>query len=138
MNITPAIKDAFEKAVKVRENAYAPYSKFKVGSAIKFKNSDEIFVGCNVENISFGATICAERNAILNSIAVQQQQDIEFIVVVSDNEPPVTPCGMCLQVIKEFAKDDIDIYMANTKEIKMVMKLSELLPNPFTSFTPGN
>lgn len=138
MNITPILKEAFEKAVNVRENAYAPYSKFKVGSAIKFKNSNEIYVGCNVENISFGATICAERNAILNAVAVQKKQDIEFVVVVSDNKPPVTPCGMCLQVIKEFAKDDIDIYMADTKEINRVMKLSELLPNPFTSFTPGN
>jgi homotetrameric cytidine deaminase len=137
MNVSTLVKKAHELATNVRENAYAPYSKFKVGSAIKFKEHDEIFVGCNVENISFGATICAERNAILNSVAKLKKQEIEFVVVVSENDPPVTPCGMCLQVIKEFASDDIDIYVGNSKEVTRVIKLNELLPNPFTSFTPG-
>lgn len=134
MKVDPIVEDAYQKAVAVRENAYAPYSDFKVGSAIKFKGHDEIFVGCNVENISYGATICAERNAILNSVSKLKKQDIEFVVVVSDNNPPVSPCGMCLQVIQEFSKSDIKIYLGDTKGISKELTLSQLLPNPFTAF----
>ena len=117
----------------MQQNAYAPYSKFKVGSALKLKKHDDIIVGCNVENASFGATICAERSAILNAIARYGKSEIEFIVVVTDLDDPAVPCAQCLQVICQFADGDLPIYLGNEKGIISKIKLEELLPRPFNS-----
>ena len=133
MDVSDIVSEAYEKAKKVQQNAYAPYSKFKVGSALKLKNHDDIIVGCNVENASFGATICAERSAILNSVARHGKKELEFLVVVTDLDDPAVPCAQCLQVICQFADGKLPVYLANSKNVVSKVDLEELLPRPFNS-----
>ena len=135
MNITDDIKASYQLALDVRLKAHAPYSNFKVGSAVKFKGHDQIFVGCNVENASYGGCICAERNAILNSVATIGKSEIEYVVVVTQQEEPAVPCALCLQTFAEFYDPDVPVYLANLKEITRVVTFKELLPIPFNSFT---
>jgi cytidine deaminase len=132
MEVKPIVKAAYEKAKSAQSKAHAPYSNFHVGSAIKFKNNDEIFSGCNVENASFGATVCAERGAIQTGIGVLGKQEIEFVVVVTNTDPAIGPCGLCLQVISEFAKKETPIYLSNQKEIQSSSTFGELLMVPFS------
>jgi cytidine deaminase len=122
---------AFGIALKARENAYAPYSGFKVGAALAVKGSEKIFAGCNVENASYGATICAERTAIVSVVASEGKVDFDFCVVVTDSEPASPPCAMCLQVFSEFCPPDFPIYLATPNGIEKKMLLKELLPVPF-------
>lgn len=114
----PLIRAAWE----VRERAHAPYSKFHVGAAILA--GGEVFTGCNVENLSYGLTICAERVAVGSAIAAGARR-IEAVAVVADTAVPVSPCGACRQVLAEFG--DPWICLANREE-RMVFRLSELLP----------
>jgi len=132
MEVDKLIQTAYEKAKKAQSHAHAPYSKFNVGAAIKFKNNDEVFTGCNVENASFGATVCAERGAIQTGIGVLGKQEIEFIIVVTDTNPAIGPCGLCLQVISEFAKKDTPIYLSNQNEIQTMATFGEFLSAPFS------
>ena len=122
-------------AKKTRDNAYAVYSNFHVGAAIGIKGSDTIYPGCNVENISFGATICAERNAILNTVALNGKVELDYVVVVCDTDPVTVPCGLCLQFMSEFSKADMPVYLSNLKGIQKVMKFGELMPAPFDTLT---
>ena len=116
------------EAKKAREQAYAPYSNFKVGAAV-LTSGGKIFTGCNIENASYGLSICAERAAIFNAVSSGHKNFIK-IAVVTDSEPPSSPCGACRQVIFEFG-DDIEVVMANLKgDIKM-MKIDELLKDGF-------
>ncbi len=121
----------FKKALEARNNAYAPYSGFKVGAALAVKGMDRLFSGCNVENASYGGTICAERTAIVSSIAVLGKVDLEFCVVVTDSVPPSPPCALCLQVFSEFCDPDFPIYLATLKGIEKKFFLRDLLPVPF-------
>ncbi len=121
----------FEMAVAARKNAHCPYSKYQVGAAVKFKKSKQIFSGCNVENSSYGATICAERNAIISGVAAVGAQQIECLVLVTDNKDVVSPCAMCLQVISEFCDGHTEIHLANLKGIQKKVLFKELLPRPF-------
>ena len=117
-----------EKAArKVRERAYAPYSNFQVGAALE-STSGKVFTGCNVENISYGLTICAERNAVFAAIAAGVRS-FRRIVVVADSLEPVTPCGACRQVLSEFS-ETMDIISINLDGKKYRANLSELLPRP--------
>ena len=125
------LQQAFTTALNVRNKAHAPYSKFLVGAALKVKGSDQLFVGCNVENMSFSATICAERNALFNAIANVGKVPLEYMVVVADISPFIIPCGMCLQVLTEFCPSDFPIHLANLGGIQKKMNLGELLPSPF-------
>src|SRR4249920_78764 len=94
-----------EAAAKVMKNAHAPYSKFRVGSAILLTNG-KIFSGCNVENASYGMTNCAERTAIFSAVAeLGPKIAIRAVSVVNDQEVPCSPCGACRQVIYEFGPD---------------------------------
>ncbi len=111
----------------VRERAYAPYSSFKVGAAVR-ADSGELFVGCNVENASYGATICAERNAILAMVAAGQRS-IASIAVFTDAETLAMPCGLCRQVISEF-QHEAELIVANPRE-QRVLRFSEIFPEPF-------
>jgi cytidine deaminase len=124
-------EELFRMALKVRENSYSPYSRFKVGAALKLKGVETPILGTNVENSSYGATICAERSAILAAIAQFGKVPFEALAVVADCEPYVVPCAACLGVIAEFCDPDFPIYCANLKGIQKVFKLKELLPSPF-------
>jgi cytidine deaminase len=124
------IQDFFKKAQEVRERSYSPYSHCKVGAAIK-TSSGKIYVGCNVENASYGATVCAERTAIQCAIADQGSLEIQEIMVVTEATPPWPPCGMCRQVIAEFCKSP-KIYLANLMGDYQVLQWQELYPHSFT------
>lgn len=132
MKVDSIVTKAYELAIKAQDNAYAPYSKFHVGAAIKLKNIDEIITGCNLENASFGATVCAERAGIQTANTKYGKPDIEFIVVVSNTQPAIGPCGLCLQVISEFASADLPIYFANRNEIQRMVTFGDILSSPFS------
>lgn len=104
-----------KEAKKVRKNAYTPYSKFKVGAAVVC-SSGKIYTGCNVENASFGLTICAERNAIASAVASGEKK-ITAIAIVADTDILTPPCGACRQVIYEFGKT-ATVLLANLKRGK--------------------
>lgn len=127
MTVPPAL---LEVARAARANAHAPYSGFRVGAAIRLANG-AVFGGCNVENASYGATICAERGAICAAIAGQGTIVIEEVLVLSDGIPPWPPCGMCRQVIAEFAAPDCLIYCANEGGETFVQSFKTLFPRGF-------
>jgi len=121
------VNKLFEEALKVREKAYAPYSKYKVGAAV-LTTDDEIISGCNVENASYGLTICAERNAIFSAVA-RGKTNFKSILIVAEGNGLAKPCGACRQVMNEFG--DFDVYLANTKGDIEKTTVSELLPKSF-------
>ena len=109
--------------------AYCPYSRFPVGAAVRARDG-ALFAGCNVENASFGLTVCAERNAIFNAVAAGAR-DLVALVVYTPTPSPVTPCGACRQVLSEFAPGaDVICVCAGPK--RLTFKASDLLPNAFT------
>ncbi len=122
------INELINNAIKAREHSYSPYSKFKVGAALKTKNG-KVFTGCNIENSSYGLSICAEREAVFKAIS-SGEKDLDTIVVVTDSNKLITPCGACRQVIWEFSKD-LTIVVANLKGKKKKFKIKELLAHPF-------
>ena len=111
----------------VRERAYAPYSSFLVGCALRAENG-ELYVGCNVENASYGATICAERSAILAMIAAGQRW-LRSLAVFTDAETLAMPCGLCRQVISEFQRDAL-LIVVNPRR-RRVLQFTEIFPEPF-------
>lgn len=116
-------------ARRAREQAYAPYSRnFLVGAAALSKEG-KIFAGCNIENASFGATVCAERVAVFKAIS-EGCRDLVAIAVIADTSRPIPPCGLCRQVIAEFARD-AEVIMANMSGDIEIMSLRELLPRVF-------
>lgn len=123
------ILEYVDKAIAARENAYAPYSKFKVGAVVVDENGNEI-AGANIENGSYGLSNCAERSAIF-AAASKGMRKIKLIAVVADTTEPVSPCGACRQVIKEFADDDTIIILGNLKRDYKLMTMEELLPYGF-------
>lgn len=123
------ILEYVDKAIMARENAYAPYSKFKVGAVLVDENGNEIS-GANIENGSYGLSNCAERSAIF-AAASKGMRKIKLIAVVADTTGPVSPCGACRQVIKEFADDDTIIILGNLKRDYKLMTMEELLPYGF-------
>lgn len=118
----------FLKAKEARLLAYAPYSDFSVGAAL-LTTTGEIFTGCNVENASYGLTICAERVAVTKAVSTGFN-DFQAIAIYADQEGPVSPCGACRQVLSEFG-GETDVIMGNAKGIQMIMKVQELLPTVF-------
>ncbi len=128
MNELSAEQAALVAAARaVRERAYAPYSSFRVGSAVRAENA-AIFLGCNVENASYGATICAERTAILTMVAAGLRS-VESIAVFTDAETLAMPCGLCRQVISEFQRDAV-LIVANPRQHR-VLRFAEIFPEPF-------
>lgn len=115
-------------AKDVRENSFAPYSKFKVGSAVVTKEGTT-YTGCNVESASFGLTVCAERVAIWKAIS-EGERDLAEIVVVADTEKLTPPCGVCRQIIWEFC-GDVPVTLANLHGDVETISMKELLPRAF-------
>jgi cytidine deaminase len=107
--------------------AYAPYSNFRVGAALESESGD-VYVGCNVENASYGLTICAERSAVCAAVAAGARQ-IRRVVVVSDSDPPAAPCGACRQVLSEFGRDFRIDAVGSRRSVSWTM--AELLPAAF-------
>ena len=124
------IKELYNAAKEVKERAYAPYSNFYVGSALRTK-SGKIFAGCNVENSSYGVTICAERNAIFKMVS-EGEQEISSILVIGDTEKFLPPCGACRQVIAEFSKEDTSVLMCNKYGDIKESTVGEILPFGFS------
>lgn len=121
-------RQLYEMALKAKEYAYAPYSGFKVGAAV-LTSDGMVFLGCNIENASYSATICAERVAVFKAIS-EDKKNIIKIAIASDSNDFTFPCGVCLQVINEFMPNGEIILGKDIDNIK-VYKLSELLPNAF-------
>lgn len=126
------------EALAARKQAYAPYSKFKVGAALLLSDpfsdaadSPTIIRGCNMENASYGAAICAERTAIAQAIA-SGHRHFYAIAVATAGPEPAAPCGLCLQVLVEFC-EELDILLCNLSGKRRKTKLSKLLTKPFRS-----
>jgi cytidine deaminase len=132
-SLTPDQQKLAAAAIEVRERAYAPYSKFHVGAALETADGT-VFKGCNVENISYGATICAERNAVLQAVAAGHTK-FKAIAVVADLPGPITPCGMCRQVLGEFG-GGTQVICTNLKGDALVTTVADLLPHAF-NFDPS-
>jgi cytidine deaminase len=125
MDIAPLI----ELARQAREQAYAPYSRFAVGAALLDKDG-RVFTGCNVENLSFGLSLCAERNAVFAAVA-QGCRDFQAIAIVADADEAISPCGACRQVLVEFSPE-MEVFTANLNGKIFHSTLSELLPRAKT------
>ena len=132
----PTVAQSVQCAIDARARAYAPYSRFAVGAAIAIEGVDHPIVGCNVENVSFGATVCAERVALLTAIAQYGVRRVEHVVVLSDRDDPVVPCALCLQVAREFCRPTVPIHLANLGGVVRTLTLDQLLPHRFSEFTP--
>ena len=122
-------KDLVKSANEIKRNAYAPYSNFHVGAAL-IGNSGKVYTGVNIENSSYGATICAERTAILKAIS-EGEKKIKVLAIASDSEDFTFPCGICRQIILEFADEDLVILCSNNKGEYKVYNLNDFLPNAF-------
>ncbi len=125
------IRALYESAARTRALSYSPYSGQKVGAAIRTR-SGRVYGGCNVENSSFGATVCAERVAIQSAIAAEGHIQIEEILVITNATPPWPPCGMCRQVIAEFAPGTVIVHAANLKGEIESKTLDRIFPEAFT------
>jgi cytidine deaminase len=117
-------------AMQARENAHAPFSKFKVGAAVE-DASGRIHSGCNVENATYGLTICAERVAIFKAVS-EGARGFRRVAVVADTESLTPPCGACRQILWEFC-GDVEIVLANLNGKAETMRLGALFPRPFDS-----
>lgn len=115
------------QALAVRNHAYVPYSHFAVGAAVE-TTSGRVFTGCNVENASYGLTICAERLAIFQAVAAGETS-LRRLAVVADSPEPVAPCGACRQVMVEFGITEVMMY--NTAGLCKKVEIAELLPYAF-------
>ena len=124
------VDSLIQSARDAREHAYAPYSGFKVGAAI-LAESGKVYMGCNVENASYGLTVCAERVAIQNAVSLGERR-ITAVAIVAGEDTIGRPCGACLQVVKEFAVNlDIPIITACADGSHDIHSLAEYLPFPF-------
>ena len=125
----PGDEQLVKVAALARERAYAPYSKYKVGAAIRTRRG-KIHSGANVENASYGLTVCAERCAVFAAVAAGDTRDYEAIAIVIDGPELPSPCGACRQVLWEFSPDT-RVLLATTGGLRRATTLRELLPDAF-------
>lgn len=124
-------KQMAEEALKALQNAYSPYSKKRVGASVLFTNG-KTYSGCNIENASFGGTVCAERVAIWKGISeCTSKEKITEIVVASLEDSPWPPCGFCRQVIAEFCTEDTVVRLINPQNHEVQYKFKNLFPEAF-------
>jgi cytidine deaminase len=126
--MTQPPRDLLDTANEAWKNAYAPYSKFQVGAALRTP-SGNIYKGANIENASYGLTRCAEQSAI-QAMASHGERTFTEIVVYTEDDPPASPCGACRQILFEFGKD-ATVYMVNHKNKLKVFTVRDLLPDGF-------
>lgn len=124
-----AIAALIAVAAQAREHAHAPYSRFTVGAAV-VADDDGVFFGANVENASYGLSLCAERAAIASAVSGGARR-IKAIVLVTETDPPSPPCGACRQWLAEFGNDDLQIILARPNGCHRKTRLGDLLPLPF-------
>ena len=118
------------KTLGLLKNSYSPYSNFKVASSVITKDN-KFFGGVNVENSSYGLTMCAERNAIFNAISNGiKKENIDYLILVSESKKKIFPCGACLQVLSEFLGEDTDVIIQENNNIS-IYKLKSLIPFSF-------
>ncbi len=129
VRLSKAEQELVSAALSVRKRAYAPYSRFKVGAALRIAEG-KIFLGCNVENASYGATVCAERHAVGCAVA-EGCKDFIQLAIATSSSPPSPPCGICRQVLGEFAPK-LKIILVNTKGEFVRTRLDKLLPLAFS------
>jgi cytidine deaminase len=129
VNVTAERAALVAAARAVRRRAHAPYSKFKVGAAVRDERG-QIHVGCNVENASYGLTVCAERNAVAAAVAAGSRR-LRAVAVASGAHPPASPCGACRQVIAELGGADTEVLIAGATGAARRTTLGALLPRTF-------
>ncbi|WDF83788.1 cytidine deaminase [Lacticaseibacillus pabuli] len=117
------------QAITARNNAYVPYSHFKVGAAVQTEDGT-VYTGANIENASYGLTMCAERNAIFAAVCAGARK-IAAIAVVADTDDGVSPCGACRQVMTEFTQPNTPVYLGNLHDTIEDTTVGELLPGAF-------
>ncbi len=122
------MKDLVESAIQAREHAYAPYSQFRVGAALRAA-SGRVYVGVNVENAAYPAGICAERTALVSAVAAGERQ-FEAIAIVTDTPEPSSPCGVCRQMLAEFGVG-LKVTLATVHGAAIETTLDALLPRAF-------
>ena len=128
MNLDPAVAALIEAARAARLHAHAPFSRFLVGAALLGADG-RVFTGCNVENATYGLTVCAERVAVFKAVS-EGYRSFTRIAVVADTDEPTPPCGACRQILWEFG-GDLEAILANLTDYKAVHRLRDLLPYPF-------
>ena len=126
--MTPDTDELVRLALDARERAWAPYSKFRVGAALRTADG-RVFTGANVENASYGLSICAERTAVATAVAAGAREIVE-IAIAAPVTPPAAPCGMCRQTLAEFSRE-LPITLVNDLGERISTSLEELLPRAF-------
>lgn len=126
----PPSPDLLDAALAVRENAYVPYSRFKVGAAIRAA-SGAVYAGCNVENVAYPQGTCAEAGAIALMVASGETR-IDEVLVVADSTAPTPPCGGCRQKLREFAGPGVKVTMTTLEGKSLTMSMEDLLPGAFS------
>lgn len=127
--------ELLDRACAVRAHAYAPYSRFRVGAAAQCRDG-RVFIGCNVENASYGLTVCAERNALCAAVAAGcQPGDVVRIAIIGDTDEPISPCGACRQFMLELGGDGLHVTLANLHADTHETTAGALLPGAFTLAT---
>jgi cytidine deaminase len=131
MKTIPMNEALKQKAIDAMSKSYSPYSKHQVGAAIRLSNG-KVYSGCNVENSSFGGTVCAERVAVWKAVS-EEGPDVQVVevAVATKASPPWTPCGLCRQVIQEFASKDCTVHLVNTVGEVKSFTHAELFPHGF-------
>nr|WP_281272336.1 cytidine deaminase [Neobacillus piezotolerans] len=122
-------KELIQEAIKAREFAYIPYSKFAVGAALLSKDG-QVFRGCNIENAAYSMTNCAERTAIFKAVS-EGITEFKAIAIVADTDRPCSPCGACRQVIAELCGPEVDIILTNLKGEVLRVRSEDILPGAF-------
>ncbi|WP_443029672.1 cytidine deaminase [Sporolactobacillus sp. KGMB 08714] len=117
-------------AIRIRKNAYVPYSHFSVGACLVTKQG-KTYLGCNIENASYGLSNCAERTAFFKALS-EGETEFQYLVIAGDTEKPIVPCGACRQVMAEFCSAAMPVLLVNTKGDRRETTVGELLPGAFS------